>query len=586
VEVEERVAETADARSMRPPTRARIGRGVAAPALYLLTSAAIFGPALLPHPGRAIVGLAAAPDPEIFIWSFAWWAHALGSLTNPFVSHAVYYPVGANLTWTASAPGLAVAFAPLTWLVGPTAGYNVAMILLPAVTAWTGFLLCRYLTASAWASVVGGYLFGFSTYVVSHEWGGEPNLTAFLVPLVALVVLRRVRGELPWWGATWRLGLLFAAQLTISTETTLTLSLALAAGLLLGYAFVGAYRGRIVRSLPSIAAAYPVGAAMVAPFVFYLASGFESGQFVGSAGGDLLNVVVPTRLTALGGSHFASVAAHFASNRIDSDLYIGVPTLLILGLFAYRRRREGSTWLLLVSFVLASVLALGAELELEGHKVLSLPWSAAGSFPVLPNVNPTRFAVYMALAASIGVALWTASTRGRFSARPVVLPSLALLSLVPAGWTAHFTRKPPRPEFFSRALYKICIPRGETLVIFPYGRFGDSMLYQAESGFWFNISEGNLGRDTYPNTFVFADPTVEALQFHWFDQAARPSMRQLKAYAMRRHVDRIVSTDTADYPNETQMNYFGYLQDLGGVAVAPACGHDSLAGDTRRIPGQ
>jgi hypothetical protein len=568
------------------PTRERTGRGPAALGLYLLTSAAIFGPALLPHPGRAIVGLGGAADPEIFIWSFAWWAHALGSLTNPFVSHAVYYPVGVNLTWTASGPGLALVFVPLTWLAGPTVSYNIAMIVLPAATAWTGFLLCRYLTSSTWASIVGGYLFGFSTYVVSHEWGGEPNLTAFLLPLVALVVLRRVRGELRGWSATWRLGVVLAAQLTISTETSLTLGLALVAGILLAYAFLGAYRTRIVRSLPSIAAAYPVGAAIAAPFVFYLVSGFESGQFVGSAGGDLLNIVVPTRLTAVGGSHFTTVAAHFASNRIDSDLYIGLPTLLILGLFAYRRRREGTTWLLLVSFLLASVLALGAKLEIEGHRVLSLPWSSAGSFPVLPNVNPTRFAVYMALAASVVVALWTATARGRFAARPVVLPSLALLSLVPAGWTAHFTRQPPRPEFFSHGLYKICIPRGETLAIFPYGRFGDSMLYQAESGFWFNMAEGNLGRDTYPRSFVFADPTVEALQFDWYDREARPSMKQLKAFAKRRHVDRIVSTDTADYPNETQMNYFGYLQNLGGVAVAPACGHDSLAGDNRRIPGQ
>jgi len=35
-----------------------------------------------------------------------------------------------------------------------------------------------------------------------------------------------------------------------------------------------------------------------------------------------------------------------------------------------------------------------------------------------------------------------------------------------------------------------------------------------------------------------------------------------------------------------QMHAFGPLQVLGGVEVAPACGYDSLAGDTRRIPGQ
>jgi hypothetical protein len=34
------------------------------------------------------------------------------------------------------------------------------------------------------------------------------------------------------------------------------------------------------------------------------------------------------------------------------------------------------------------------------------------------------------------------------------------------------------------------------------------------------------------------------------------------------------------------MHNFGPLQVVGGAFVAPACGYDSLAGDTRRIPGQ
>jgi hypothetical protein len=33
------------------------------------------------------------------------------------------------------------------------------------------------------------------------------------------------------------------------------------------------------------------------------------------------------------------------------------------------------------------------------------------------------------------------------------------------------------------------------------------------------------------------------------------------------------------------MHTFGQIQDFGGVLVAPACGYDSLAGDTRRIAG-
>ncbi len=111
------------------------------------------------------------------------------------------------------------------------------------------------------------------------------------------------------------------------------------------------------------------------------------------------------------------------------------------------------------------------------------------------------------------------------------------------------------------------------------------MLYQAESGFWFNLAEGNLGRDTFPPNFVFADPTVRALQFFYYGPGPRPTMAALKSYAKRRHVDRIVTVEPSPYPSGTQMHAFGPLQVLGGVFVSPGCGHTSLAGDTRRIPG-
>ncbi len=107
----------------------------------------------------------------------------------------------------ASAPGLALAFSPLTVLVGPIVSYNVAGILLPALSAWTGYLLCRYLTRSTWASLVGGYLFGFSTANLRQISPGNVNLSAvFLFPLVALVVLKYLRRELSGRGLAWRLG--------------------------------------------------------------------------------------------------------------------------------------------------------------------------------------------------------------------------------------------------------------------------------------------------------------------------------------------------------------------------------------------
>ena len=98
-------------------------------------------------------------DPQIFIWSLAWWPHAVAHGDNPFVTRAIWFPYGLNLTWSTTIPGLALLFAPVTLLAGAIVAYDVAAVLLPALAAWTAYLLCRYLTGALWPSLVGGYLF-------------------------------------------------------------------------------------------------------------------------------------------------------------------------------------------------------------------------------------------------------------------------------------------------------------------------------------------------------------------------------------------------------------------------------------------
>jgi hypothetical protein len=558
-------------------------QSVAVLSLYCATSIVLFGSRVASHPGRGIIGI--LTDPEIYIWSAAWWAHAVRALTNPFVTNAVYYPVGVNLTWTASAPGLGLVLVPLTLLVGPTAAYNIAVVVLPALGAWTAFLLCRYVTGSTWGSIVGGYLFGFSSVVVAHVYGGDPNLCVFLAPLAALVVLRYIRHDLTGRGLAWRLGLILALQFAISTELALTMTLALVVALALGYVVDPERRSRIRAAILPVAGAYLAAAVIAAPFVWYVVTDLQTGRFVPVIpDGDILNFVLPTPLIAAGGTAFRQVTSRFATSIVDSDLYIGIPTLAILVLFGVRFRRTPAARFLLGAFLIGGILALGSSLRYEGKRIVELPWALVNSAPFLGNVIPGRIIEYSTLAASVAVALWISSTSRRWAA--VVLPALALASILPASWRSGFVTHPMRPAFFSQKLYRICIPRGETLLVFPYGRFGDSMLYQAESGFWFKISEGNLGRDTYPPRFVFADNTVGALQFFWYGPGPLPTMAALKTYAERRRVDRVVTVLGSRYPSPTQMHTFGPLQELGGVWVSPACGYPSLAGDTRRIPGQ
>jgi|1186.fasta_scaffold01056_8 hypothetical protein len=562
--------------------RRRAGPSLAVLVMYIAISFAYFGWRLLPHPGRDLVGKWQQNDADIFVWSFAWWPHAILHGANPYFTRVVYAPTGINLAWVTSVPGLAIPFSPITLLFGPDVSYNVAAVLLPALSAWTAYLLCRYVTRSTWASVVGGYLYGFSSYVLGHQFAGHLNLTSvFLVPLMALVILRYVRGDLGARGLAWRVGLLIALQAYISTEISITATLMLLLGLALAFAVAPEARPRIRSSLRPLAAGYLLAGVLAAPLVYYAVSGLSSRTpvFAGYFDTDLLNIIVPTPVTGVGGQWFAKAVGRWPGGTPERGAYLGLPLLLIVTLLVLRRPRSAGTRFLLGAFAIATLFSLGNALYVNGHRIAWMPWAVPSRWPVLDEVLPSRFSVYAILAVAVMAAIWIATTRGALA---YVLPILAVAALIPPVWRADDVFRPDRWAFFSQRLYKVCIPRGETLMVFPFGRWGESMLWQAETGFWFKIAEGTLGHNNQPKSFV-SDPTVNELLFAYPD--TRPSMEEIRALADRRRVDRIVTVAQNDpFPDGTDMHFFGQLQVLGDVFVSPACGYTSLAGDSRPPP--
>ena len=548
-------------------------------AAYAATSFAYFGWRLLPDPGEVLLG--PPGDPSIFVWSFGWWPHAIGSWVNPFHTEAIYAPDGVNLAWATTVPGLALAFSPLTVLFGPTVSYNVAALLAPALSAWTAYLLCRYLTGSLWASLVGGYVFGFSAFVLSQLNEGRLHMEAvFLVPLFALVVVRYLRCDLDGRGLAWRLGVLLALQLSLSTELATSATLALAVGLALAFWLVREARARLRSSLLPIAAGYALAGLLAAPLLVYALVDGIPGAFSGAnlSRSDLLNFVLPTRLFGIGGSSLEELTVRFPRGGQESGAYLGLPLLVVLGLFAFRSRGTAAGRFLLVAAALAAVVALGDGLRVAGDAVVALPWALVDGLPLLDNVKPSRFTVYLSLVAAIAVALWISTTRGRIYARPYVLPALAVAFLVPAVWQPLYHSTPERPAFFAGG-YETCLTRGETVAIFPLAMPGrEAMIWQAESGFWFRMAGGSIGPGVHgvpPLEPQESDPVAWELNFRY--ETGRPTMERLLAYAAEHEVDRVVALESEGYPSAEQMRTFGPVQRLGGVLVAPACDEPSLA---------
>jgi hypothetical protein len=455
---------------------------------YLALAALFLGPRVVADPqSRHIGGL--FTDPQIFVWSLAWWPHAILHGQNPFQSSAIWAPEGFNLAWATSVPALAVVLAPVTLLAGPMVSYNVAAILAPALAAFTAFLLCRELTRSPWASLVGGYLFGFSSYVLAGELSHVNTAFVFLVPLIALVVLLFARGRIRVRSFVVLLGGMFALQLYLWTELMFTVTLALACALALAVLLIPGARPAIRRLAVPLAAAYALGAILAAPLLYYVVVGLDarpSPVHTDAFVADALNLLIPTR-ASVGGWWVDSIARTFPANDVERGSYLGLPTLAILVWFTIARRRNPTTRLLASLFVVASIAALGSWLTVGGHRLITLPWSRVTRLPLFDNAMPARLVMFATLAAAVIVALWVASNSAPRWVR-IALPAAAVLCTLPnLAWSA-WARTPDVPAVFQSDAYRDCINPGETILTLPIGAHGDSMIWQADADFRFRLT--------------------------------------------------------------------------------------------------
>jgi len=501
---------TASAPGHPAADRGATSASIAAFAGYAALAFLFFGVRPLLESGHQYIGL--PDDPQIPIWSFAWWLHSIEHAGNPLVTHAVWAPSGVDLVWVNTVAPLAVVFAPLTALAGPVAAYDVAAVLLPAVAAWAAYLLCRHLTGRLWPSLVGGYLFGFSSYVLGHVLG-QPQLTAvFVIPLVALVLLRGLEGELGPGGLTVRLGLLLGLQIYLATEIAFTLTVVIAIALLLAFLLAPRSRPALRRLLAPIALAYLIAAVIAAPVLYFALTDLRTAGYQPPAAytADLLNFLLPTHLEAVGAGWAHAVARRFPGNTTEQGAFLGLPLLVMVALYARRSWRTAAGRFLLAALVLAAYLSLGPELHVDGRRVIPLPTPfghqsvtlpGAGThlLPLFDNVLPVRFSVYASLAAAVIVAVWIASTRSgvlRF-----LLPALTVLLLVPNPGAGVWTTTYSIPSFFTSSAFRHCLAKNEIVLPEPVGQGGLANLWQVASDFRFRMAGGRL-QTSPPSAFL------------------------------------------------------------------------------------
>ena len=463
---------------------------------YAAASVVLIGRFWLRAPQDAVVGSFGA-DQGFFSWSLVHWVETLIGNQAPFLTDRIDAPQGFNLAWATTIPGPAILLAPLTAAAGPLASYNLLAIAAPALAAWTAYLLCRHITRSALAAIVGGWAFGFSSYMLGQTLNHVNLALVWALPLIVLMVIRLIeRSVRPRRGMA-ALAALIAMQFLTFTEVAATATvvgtLTLACALALGPADL---RGRIIRALPWLAGAYAIALAVVSPLL--IAALLHPNPIDERIRPDLYpldlkNLIVPTIVTWAGGQRFQGDSLQFVGNVTEQLGYLG-PVLIIVALGGLLRwRRERWTWVIAFAILLSIVLALGARLTIGGDPHMTMPWQLFTHLPLIKLALPTRIVVFAWLGISILVALFVvprARDEPAVVALRLVVAGIALICLLPVPRADLWRTDLHTPPGIASGAATDEIPDDAVVLILPYSFRGNGMYWQALAKMRYRMAGG------------------------------------------------------------------------------------------------
>jgi hypothetical protein len=470
-------------------------------------------------------------DATQFMWSMVWWPHALLHGLNPFVTHEIWANHSIDTAAQTTIPGPALLAAPLTALAGPLLSYNVINLIAPLTGAWFAYRLCLYLTRRPAASILGGYLYGFSVYGLGELQGHTHLVFTFAAPAAVLLTLKRLDGVITARRYLALTAVVLIAQLLCGTEMLMTLTCLGAVALACALIFSAPkQRLNILALLPYLAGAYAVFAVVCSVFIYYAVTGPAIAVGRGILfPADALSFVIPPPIMLIGGHRFLSVAGVFAGNTSENGTYLGLPLILIVAAYAVQQWRTRAANVLLSVGAVAVLWSLGETLTIVGHPTIPLPWKLFSGLPLLNEVIPTRIGVYIWLVCAVIAALWL-SEPGTSMLRRWSLALLAAVLLIPnvnaktpGGDVNVFNQRYSDPSFFTTDLYRRYLRPGEVVFPIPNANAGPSLLWQAQTGMYFRLASGDfytpldywhdLFYQETINNLPFTDPVADARSF-------------------------------------------------------------------------
>jgi hypothetical protein len=473
-------------------SRGRVAAVIAPFALYLVLALLLTARAWAAPTTTWIGGCC---DPEQTIWFLRWIPYAISHASDPFVTQQLNAPSGVNLMWNASIPFLSLVLAPVSLTAGPIAAYNVAIVVSIALSAWCCFLALRRWTGTALGPVVGGAIYGFSPYLVSHA-ALHLNLIAvwapplFLILLDEVLVRRRRRPMILGIG----LGLLSAMQLLIAEELLATSVVAAAVFAVVLVVVTGIRR----RAELTVAARRAVVAGLAASATFLGVAGWPLAvqlfgplriqgrvQDVETYSTDLLNVLLPTPYQFFAPEAATRVSTGFSGLYHEAGAYLGLPLIVVLAVLVVRNWADLRLRVAGVMAALMLLLSLGPTLHVGVEPTgLPLPWLPFSKLPLLEHALPDRLTMFMWLAVAAVIAIGVDGLLRqpvRAAAPRLAAIAAAVVLCAPAPLVASTIVVPP---FFDRWAAQGIAPTSVILFapFFWDGAGADPMIWAAAAG--------------------------------------------------------------------------------------------------------
>ncbi|HXT69054.1 MAG TPA: hypothetical protein VN700_04845 [Vicinamibacterales bacterium] len=133
-----------------------------------------------------------------FLWNFWWVRKALAGHLDVFNTSFLFAPVGAPLTLHTLTLLPAAVAATLLAPLPVTATMNLTILGSLALNGFCAYLLALRLCGDRGAAVLGGLVFGGSSYLAGHLQGHFNLTIAWTVPLFAMAAIEAVRGRRMW----------------------------------------------------------------------------------------------------------------------------------------------------------------------------------------------------------------------------------------------------------------------------------------------------------------------------------------------------------------------------------------------------